>query len=146
MKLRLAVLFTFIISCLATTSAVNAESSQIQATVVLASSDGTGVDPQLKRFGANLKKLFRHDSFKLHGRSNTEISLPGTSTLTLGRGYQLKLDASPAKDGRIRLKAKWIQGSRVLIETTLVVSRNRPSLLGGPKVKQGELILILVAR
>lgn len=143
---RLLVLFAFAVCSLASSATSHAESSQIQATVVLASSDNSGMDPQLQKYASNLKKLFKHNSFKRYGGSNGQIELPGSTNLNLGKGYQLNLVATPVDGGRIRLNAKWIQGSRTLIETTLVVTRNRPSVLGGPRVENGELILLLVAR
>lgn len=144
--IRIAAIFAISLCALSICSETRAASAQVEATLVLANSSGQGIDPALNKFASNLKKLFKHNSFKLEARSNTRVDLPGNALMSLGGGYQVALKTEPANDGRIRLSARWTKGSQKLVDTTMIVSKNRPTVLGGPRVNNGNLILILIVR
>lgn len=125
-----------------------AQQANISATLILASSQEGGIDPALKSYEGNLKRLFKYKSYKLQGRSVAKISLPGESSISLGSGYKLNLTAQAGDGGKIRLSVRWTDGRRTLINTTINMSKGVPTILGGPSApsQNGNLILALVAR
>ncbi len=124
-----------------------AEQANISATLILASAQGDGVDPALKNFESNLRRVFpSYKSFKLKGRSSAKVELPGESSINLGSGHKLTLSAQAGGKGKIRLSVRWSEGRRMLINTTINMSKGVPTILGGPSAQNGNLILALVAR
>ena len=126
-----------------------AEQTNISATLILASAQDDGVDSALKNFESNLRRVFpSYKSFKLQGRSNTKVELPGESSINLGSGHKLTLSVQAGGKGKIRLSVRWSDGKRMLINTTINMSKGVPAILGGPSApsQNGNLILALVAR
>lgn len=125
-----------------------AQQANISATLILASSQGNGIDPALKSYESNLKRLFKYKSYKLQGRSEAKLSLPGESSINIGSGYKLNVSAQASGGGKIRLSVRWSDGRRTLINTTINMTKGVPTLLGGPSApsQNGNLILALVAR
>jgi hypothetical protein len=150
MKTRSIYLFASLIATFAlfATPKTNAQQANISATLILASVQETGMDPALKAYESNLKRIFKYKSYKLQGKSATKISLPGESIINLGSGHKLSLNAAASSGGKIRLSVRWSDGRRTLINTTINMSKGVPTLLGGPSApsQNGNLILALVAR
>ena len=125
-----------------------AQQANISATLILASNQGDSFDPALKAFESNLKRLFKYTSYKLQGRSNARLSLPGDSTINIGSGHKLTLNAQAGDKGKVRLSVRWSDGRRNLISTTINMAKGSPAILGGPSApaQNGNLILVLIAR
>ena len=130
----------------ASPTTVAADEAQIQATLIMGSNDNGGVDGQLQRYERHLKRVFRYDTFKQQGQGSARVAVPGTGSISIGGGHRLNLDVSDAGDDKLRIAAKWTNGGRVLINTTVVSPRDQPTVLGGPTSGGGMLILLLVAR
>ena len=142
----LAALALLLLASLALAAPAQAEGIDVSATLILGTNDGQGVDGALSRYEQNLKRVFPFDTFKLQGQASGSIESPGTSRLSLGDGHTLELSSSEANGDKIRLAARWTQGDRTLINTTVVASKGNPTILGGPSQGSGKLILLLVAR
>jgi len=150
MKTRSIYLLAALFATLALFASPKSEAQQanVSATLILASSQGDGMDPALKAYESNLKRIFKYKSYKLQGRSGTKISLPGESSINLGSGHKLTLSAAASGGGKIRLSIRWSDGRRALINTTINMTKGVPTLLGGPSApsQNGNLILVLVVR
>ena len=125
-----------------------AQQANVSATLIFASNQGNSFDPALKAYESNLKRLFKYSSYKSQGRSVAQINLPGNSTINLGSGHKLTLNAQAGDKGKIRLSARWSDGRRNLINTTINMSKGSPAILGGPSApaQNGNLILVLEVR
>ena len=66
--------------------------------------------------------------------------------LNLGGGFQLNLAAADAGKGRVRAAVQWMRGGEVVLNTTVVMSRGTPVVLGGISHEGGTLIVTLVAQ
>lgn len=131
---------------LANPATLSAEEAQIQATLIMGSNENGGVDGQLQRYERHLKRVFRYDTFKQQGQGSARVAVPGTGSISIGGGNRLSLDVSDAGSDKLRIAAKWTNGGRVLVNTTVVSPRDQPTVLGGPASGGGMLILLLVAR
>lgn len=130
------------------TSRTSAQQTSVNATLIFASSQGESIDPALKAYEGNLKRLFKYSSYKLQGRSSTNLNIPGKSTISLGSGHKVELSAQPSDGKKIRLSVKWSDSRRMLFNTTINQDRGKPLILGGPSApsQNGNLILVLVPR
>ncbi|MDQ8202002.1 hypothetical protein [Pelagicoccus sp. SDUM812003] len=117
-----------------------ADDARIQATLILGTNDGGGVDSQLKRYEKNLKRVLRFDTFRQKGSGSASVSLPGKASINVGQGQSVSIEASDAGGGKLRIAARWAQ-----ISTTVVTPRGQPTVLVGPASGSGKLILLLVA-
>lgn len=132
---------------LSATSA-SAQHTNVSATLIFASSQGDGIDPALRSYESNLKRLFKYSSYKLRGKSNARLSIPGKASMNLGDGHQVELDAQGSSSNKVRLSVKWSNQRRMLINTTINQDKGKPVILGGPSApsQNGNLILVLVPR
>ncbi len=124
-------------------SAPAAEAS-VTAILIHGSNSGGGVDGQLQRYERHLKRILPFDTFKQRGQGSTRVSLPGSGAIGIG-GQRVAITVEDAGGERLRIGAKWTEGSRTLISTTVVSSRGQPTILGGPAADGGKLILLLIA-
>lgn len=150
MRTRTIALAVILFAALASLASTNSQAQQVNlnATLILASSEGSGIDPALKAYESNLRRLFKYKSYRVQGRSAARVSLPGDATINLGSGHRLTLSSQASGGGKIRLSIRWSDGRRTLINTTLNMTKGVPALLGGPSApsQNGNLILALVAR
>ena len=125
-----------------------AQQTSVSATLIFASSQGGSIDPALKAYEGNLKRLFKYSSYKLQGRSNANLSIPGKSTISLGTGHRVELNAQPSDGSKVRLSVKWSDSRRMLLNTTFNQDRGKPLILGGPSApsQNGNLILVLLPK
>lgn len=126
------------------TQAAPSESGKAQLQVILvdASNNGTGIDAGLKPYAGNFQRLFRFDSYKQVQRSSAKLSLPGESNVSLSNGTTLAISAS---NGGPTLLAdlEWKRGGSSLLRTRLKLKRGTPAVLGGPRSKNGNYLLII---
>lgn len=130
------------------TSEAFAQKANISATLIFASSQGDDIDPALRAYEGNLKRLFKYSSYKLQGRASTSLDIPGNATLNLGSGHKVELRSQPSDGKKIRLSVRWSNSRRMLFNTTINQDRGKPLILGGPSApsQNGNLILVLVPR
>ncbi|EDY81736.1 hypothetical protein VDG1235_1354 [Verrucomicrobiia bacterium DG1235] len=129
----------------AATPATAADSVRIKATLILGTNDGGGVDGSLRQYEKNLKRVLPFDTFKSQGSGSANVSLPGSSRIGIGGGQTVNVDVQSTGDSKYRIAARWSKGGQTYINTTVVASKNRPTVLVGPSSGGGKLILLLVA-
>jgi hypothetical protein len=118
----------------------------IQATMILASDQPTAQDPRLDNIEYKLRRTFRFEYYKHIGEGSAAVNLPGATVLNLGGGFQLNLAAADAGKGRVRAAVQWMRGGDAVLNTTVVMSRGVPVVLGGISHEGGTLIVTLVAQ
>lgn len=125
-----------------TLEAQNASSAAIEVILVEASNSEAGTDASLKAHSGTLKRLFNFKSYKQVSRKTASVSLPGNQTISLGNGTQLKISASPG--GRqLSANLDWQQGKRSLVRTRLQLNKGKPAVLGGPRSKNGNYLILI---
>lgn len=118
-----------------------------EAILVVASRRPGKSDPRLAPYEANLKRLLRFESFRQAGQGSAKIDVPGTGRIKLGEGQSLEVETSAPTDSGIRARARWIHGSKLLMDTGLVFRPGVPAVLGGPSKGDNEVYaVILIAK
>lgn len=120
--------------------------ASIDATLILASNDASAQDPRLEKVEYKLRRIFGFEYYKHLGEGTGMVNLPGGTTIGLGHGCRLEISASDAGGGRVRASVQWIRDENVALNTTVVMSRGTPVILGGISHAGGTLIVTLVAR
>lgn len=148
---RISQLLPFLFACAvallcSASSALAADAVNIRATLILGTNDGGGVDGQLRQYERNLKRVLPFDTFKQQGAGSANVTPPGEANIGIGDGHVVHARVEEAGDGKYRIAARWTKGDHAYINTTVVASSNRPTVLGGPSANGGNLILLLVVK
>lgn len=114
----------------------------LEAMLIQATDRPQAMDQRLDKIEYRLRRVFAFEHYGFMGESRTILSLPSETTVALGHGYSLRVNAS-AQDGRIRAQVQWIKGESILLNTSVTQKRGVPSILGGPPYNDGTLILVL---
>ncbi len=128
-----------------TSVALAAETISIKATLILGSNEGGGVDASLHQYERNLKKILPFDTFKDKGSSRANVSVPGSNIIGLSEEHDVSVKVDPAGDGKYRISAQWKRSGHTIVNTTVVASKDRPTVLVGPASGNGRVILLLIA-
>lgn len=113
--------------------------------VVMASNQGTSVDPALSSLRAKLQAMFNYSSYKMLERKNRTLAVGETGEFDLPGGRSMRVTPIPAPENKARLALQIMEGGRNLLTTTLGMSRGGMVLVGGPPYQSGVMILIISA-
>lgn len=140
-RYNLLILMVMALLCL-WTSGVSASQVELQVKVIHASKHGQEVDKRVHPIIERLNKLFDFTSYKLLADQREKSSLNEVKIFTLPDGRSLELTLS-GKDEEERHKLKLeIPG---LLSTDFRLKDGASLILGGPRHKNGVLILIIQA-
>jgi len=134
--------------CATVVRAQDAEKPQkvrLKAVMILASNRVAPPDSRLQHLESKLRRVFGFQHYKHHGSGSTSVTLPGDSRIDLGGGHILKLSAAKAEKNRVRVNVKWLRGKKSLLQTTVVMKKGSPTILGGPSHENGTLLIALQA-
>jgi hypothetical protein len=116
----------------------------LKAVMIYASNKPAPIDERLENIEFKLRKIFKFEHYLHYGEGSTALTLPGSGTITLGKGYALNVEASRSSGGKIRAKVTWRRGDQVLLRATQQVGRRTPTVMGGASHNEGTLIVTLV--
>ena len=121
--------------------------TNLQAVLVLASSEARSSDKRLHKLQPHLRELFNFASYRHIAESRATLPPSGKVVLDLDKSYRLEVESSPADGDRIRVRVRWSDRAQVLLNTTLILTRGTPALLGGPAARRGKgrMMLVLTA-
>ena len=128
------------------TASARAADASVTAILIQGSNEGGGVDSQLRRYERHLSHMLPFDTFKQRGQGSSRVSLPGNGSIDIGGGQLVAVKVEDGGGDKLRITARWTDGNRTLINTTIVSSRGKPTVLGGPSSGNGKLILLLIAQ
>ncbi len=117
----------------------------LRGTMILASNEEGPNDARVKRFAGKLRRLFNFAHYRHYGKGSASIEMPGQASFSLGNGFRMEVNLSPAAKNKIRAGVRWMKGKTTLINTVLVMQKGTPAILGGPSHQGGNLIVILEA-
>jgi hypothetical protein len=117
----------------------------LKATLILASNEPAAQDSRLDNVEYKLRRVFGFEYYRHYGESTAAVAVPGSTSLTLGHGNRLQIHISGAKDNRLRAQVQWFRGNDLVLNTTVVVDRRTPVVLGGVSHENGTLIVTLQA-
>lgn len=120
-----------------------AEGASVQALLISASNQKGGSDARLAAYETTLRRNLPFNTFRLDGEGTAAISAGKSASLALGRGHKLELQ-SEGGGGGIRLKVQWLNGTKVVMNTTLTLQPGVPAVLGRRGGDEGEVPVVLV--
>jgi len=126
--------------------AVASEPVAVDAMLILASDKPAAMDPRLDRVEYRLRRIFGFEYYSLYGSSSGALNVPGVTTMDLGHGYTLSVDAKKKEDGKVVAEVRWHKGDVNLVSTRVSIGAGAPVVLGGPQDDEGTLILTLMLR
>lgn len=118
----------------------------IDVGVVVASNEGTAMDPALSSLKDKLSSMFSYSSYRMVDRLKRTLAVGETGEFGLPGNRSMRVTPVPAKGDKVRLAVQITEGSRNLLTTTLGLTRGGMVLVGGPPYQQGVLILIISAQ
>ncbi len=117
----------------------------IDVGVVVASNDGTTMDPALSSIRNKLQSMFNYTSYRMVDRLKRSLNVNETGDFGLPGHRSMRVTPVPAKGKKVRLAVQIMEGERNLLTTTLGLTRGGMVLVGGPSYQKGVLILIISA-
>ncbi|MGJ3243278.1 MAG: hypothetical protein ACFE0O_10045 [Opitutales bacterium] len=115
----------------------------LTAMLVLATPEAGPPDKRLARLEPRLRKIFQFAGYRQLDAARARVAVPGDTTFTLTDGHRLQVALSPADDRKVRAALTFTRGKQTLIRTTLLLQPGVPAILGGPRYRDGTLILVV---
>jgi hypothetical protein len=125
--------------------AASAEAVTVDIGVVIASHEGTTIDPALSALKPKLQSMFPYSSYRMVDRMRKTLAVGETGEFSLPGNRSIQVTPAPPSGNRLRLDVQVLEGSRSLVTTTLGMSRGGMVIVGGPPYRNGVLILLISA-
>jgi len=122
------------------------DNARIEMILVQAGNGDGGVDSSLKPYAGTLQRLFRFKSYRQIKKQGMNLSIPGSTSASLGSGQTLKISADESGKNVLRADIEWKRGGKNLLHTRIQLRPGNPAVLGGPKSEDGTWLVILVLR
>jgi hypothetical protein len=117
----------------------------IEAMLIHASNNPAPLDTRLDKVEYKLRRVFQFEHYRYYGGATVPLTVPGASVMDLGHNNKLTVNATGSHKGRVEASLKWENESGVVLNTTVVMSRGVPVILGGGMQEGGTLILSITA-
>jgi hypothetical protein len=125
--------------------AASAEAVTVDIGVVVASHEGTAIDPALSALKPKLQSMFPYSSYRMVDRMRKTLAVGETGEFPLPGGRSIQVTPAPPPGVKIRLDVQVMERTRNLLTTTLGMSRGGMVIVGGPPYRNGVLILLISA-
>ena len=120
-------------------------SNRMIVTMVVASNAGSDFNLDNDVYRDKLLKLFSYSSYVQKQVKKLDMQVGKTQNLDLLEGYNLELTLKQDTGQKILTRAVIIKDHKIYIDTELSIERPGVFFMGGPTLKDGDLILILEA-
>jgi len=105
------------------------------------------VSPDLTYLEETLKDWFGYNQYKVIGQSRKVLVTGSEDWLAQSKYFSLHIDSKEGNDKTgYRVNLKLFQESNLLLEWEAKLSKDRPIIVKGPQVGDGQLILLLVVQ
>ena len=108
---------------------------------ILASQGPRYVDPRLSNLVQELESVFRYSSYRLLGKTSMSLGTKETGITPLPGDRVLKITPIRVKGNRVRLRLAILKERRQVFETIIELLNRGSITVGGPKHKEGYLLL-----
>lgn len=147
------------LSLLLMLAAATAAASQAPVTVdlgvVLATNEGSTLDPALSAIRGKLASMFHYSSYRMLDRRKRSLAVGDTGDFPLPGSRSMRVTPVSAAGDKVRLAVQVMEGRKNLVTTTLALRRGGMVLLAVPREgssvpqrdgePEGLMILILSA-
>ncbi len=128
---------------LAPHAALAAEGLSVRGILIHASNEKRPPDPRLKPYEAELQRNLVFSSFQYAGEGVTKVAGGGRSTVNLAKGHRLELESDTSGGSGIVLKVQWLNGSTLLISTSLTLQRGIPAVLVNRQGDDADAVIVI---
>jgi YbbR domain-containing protein len=105
------------------------------------------VSPELTYLEETLKDWFGYNQYEVIGQSRKVLVTGSEDWLAQSKYFSLHIDSKEGNDKTgYRVKLKLFQQSNLLLEWEAKLSKERPIIVKGPQVGDGQLLLLLVVQ
>ncbi len=126
-------------------SAKSAKSVTVHAILITASNKKGGIDRKLAPYEAGLLDNLKFDTFRYVTEGTASLPNGGRATITFAGNHRLELEDDPGEG--LSLKVFWMNGSEVVLRTTLTLNPGVPAVLSRRSAKDGDVpVILLIAR
>ena len=119
------------------------ESVKVNATIIIASNNGTDMDLDNDHYRDQLIQLFSYKSYRQVTVIPAELKRRLPTSLSLPEGFELVLNYTEEKRSKIQINAIIFKAGQQYVDTVLSLQRPGTVFLGGPQVAEGSLIIVL---
>ena len=103
--------------------------------------------PELTYLEETLKDWFGYNQYKVIGQSRAVLVTGSEDWLAQSKYFSLHIDSKDGNDKTgYRVNLKLFQESNLLLELDAKLSKERPIIVKGPQVGDGQLLLLLVVQ
>ena len=103
--------------------------------------------PELTYLEETLKDWFGYNQYKVIGQSRKSLVTGSEDWLAQSKYFSLHIDSKEGNDkAGYRVNLKLFQESSLLLELDAKLSKDRPVMIKGPQVGDGQLILVLIVQ
>src|SRR6476646_4329689 len=103
--------------------------------------------PELTYLEETLKDWFGYNQYKVIGQSRKVLVTGSEDWLAQSKYFSLHIDSKEGNDKTgYRVNLKLFQQSNLLLEWEAKLSKERPIIVKGPQVGDGQLLLLLVVQ
>jgi RNA polymerase sigma-70 factor (ECF subfamily) len=103
------------------------------------------MDERLRAILPRLRTLFRYSDYTTLDRQRWELPLGAQQRLAIPGSRQLEVMPDLLQAGGVRMKVRVLKGDHAELQTSILAAPGAPAVLGGPRYKDGVLIIILWA-
>jgi len=105
------------------------------------------VSPDLTYLEETLKDWFGYNQYKVIGQSRKVLVTGSEDWLAQSKYFSLHIDSKEGNDKTgYRVNLKLFQENNLLLEWEAKLSKERPIIVKGPQVGDGQLLLLLVVQ
>ena len=104
------------------------------------------IPPELRGMEGALKKWFGYNQYKVIGQSQKALVTGSEDWLAQSKYFSLHVDSKSGNESGYVLSLKLFQEKSLLLETETKLSKDKPLMIKGPQVGDGQLLLLLVVQ
>ncbi len=119
---------------------------QIGVRVILASHQGKGVDASLQNIQRKLSNLFNYSSYRLLQEHSFLLAQDQTGQLPLTEKKELRVRLLQEQGGTVEIDVEILREGKGIFKTKAKLKKGGILLIGGPRHKEGVLILAISAQ
>jgi hypothetical protein len=121
-----------------------ADGASVHAILVIASKEKAAADPRLAPYEATLQRNLPESSFRFGGDERAALGTKNNrANLTLGT-HRLELEGGTKDDDGIRIKVRWLNGSKMVMNNTFTFQPGVPVVLGLRPSNDGDIPIVIV--
>ena len=103
------------------------------------------IDERLEAFLPKLRQLFKYREYTSLERHRAEVPVGSTEKWAVAGERQLELTPETVHDRTVRFRLKLMRGNVAELNAHIQAARGNPAVIGGPRLNDGVLIIIVWA-